>query len=108
MYNNTYTRQVNCKGCIDVVKYLQKKGISLSIRLYTITALSYIELGLFKSLIIGLINKTTGEQLGIEALIEMGSFAMDNKIMGGAIGVAIAYGLKAPPLVLFAVLFAGA
>src|SRR5699024_3311214 len=28
--------------------------------------------------------------------------------MGGAIGVAIAYGLKAPPLVLFAVLFAGA
>src|SRR5699024_1648207 len=40
------------------------------------------------------------------ALIEMGSFAMD--LMGGAIGVAIAYGLKAPPLVLFSSLFAGA
>src|SRR5699024_5249905 len=34
--------------------------------------------------------------------------AMDTKIMGGAIGVAIAYGLKAPPLVLFSALFAGA
>src|SRR5699024_10543030 len=34
--------------------------------------------------------------------------AMDKKIMGGAIGVAIAYGLRAPPLVLFSALFAGA
>src|SRR5690625_1366328 len=72
-------------------------------------------LGLFSSLIIGLIIKTAGEQIFINispaiarALTEMGSFAMDNKIMGGAIGVAIAYGLKAPPLVLFSALFAGA
>src|SRR5690625_2159361 len=96
-------------------KYLHKKGITLSARDYFITALSYMALGLFSSLIIGLIIKTVGEQL--EALsyiqigatfIEMGTFAMDNKIMGGAIGVAIAYGLKAPPLVLFSALFAGA
>src|SRR5699024_4369124 len=40
--------------------------------------------------------------------IDIGTFAMDDKIMGGAIGIAIAYGLKAPPLVLFSVLFAGA
>src|SRR5699024_10300264 len=33
---------------------------------------------------------------------------MDNKVMGGAIGVAIAYGVKAPPLVIFSVLVAGA
>ncbi len=72
-------------------------------------------LGLFSLLIIGLIIKTTGEQIIVnfsptiaDALIEMGSFAMDNKIMGGAIGVAIAYGLKAPPMVLFSALFAGA
>src|SRR5690625_745923 len=38
----------------------------------------------------------------------MGGFAMDTKVMGGAIGVAIAYGLKAPPLDLFSALFAGA
>lgn len=95
--------------------FLQRKGVSLSAREYIITALSYMALGLFSSLIIGLIIKTVGEQLVIyisaglaDALIEMGSFAMEDKIMGGAIGVAIAYGLKAPPLVLFSSLFAGA
>lgn len=98
--------------------FLRKKGVSLSMREYIITALSYMALGLFSSLIIGLIIKTAGEQLlnlsfiQIDAfatsLIEMGQFAMDPKIMGGAIGVAIAFGLKAPPLVLFSALFAGA
>ncbi|HLR79757.1 MAG TPA: PTS sugar transporter subunit IIC [Bacillota bacterium] len=88
--------------------FLQKKGVSLSVREYVITALSYMALGLFSSLIIGLIIKTIGEQLGIPSFVEMGGFAMDNKVMGGAIGVAIAYGLKAPPLVMFSVLFAGA
>lgn len=99
-------------------EYLNKKGISLSARDYIITALSYMALGLFSSLIIGLIIKTAGEQLinipfihvdgFAQSLIEMGTFAMDAKIMGGAIGIAIAYGLKAPPLVLFSALFAGA
>src|SRR5699024_10907742 len=66
-------------------------------------------LGLFSSLIIGLIIKTIGQQVPyLESFVEMGSFAMDTKIMGGAIRVAIAYGLKAPPLVLFSTLFAGA
>lgn len=88
--------------------FLQKKGVSLSAREYLITALSYMALGLFSSLIIGLIIQTIGEQLGIASFVEMGSFAMETKIMGGAIGVAIAYGLKAPPLVLFSTLFAGA
>src|SRR5690625_4109846 len=98
-----------------MIAFLRKKGVSLSAREYFITALSYMALGLFSSLIIGLIIKTAGEQIFIsfapafaDALIEMGSFAMDTKIMGGAIGVAIAYGLKAPPLVLFSALFAGA
>lgn len=95
--------------------FLERKGVSLSVREYVITALSYMALGLFSSLIIGLIMKTVGEQLVVylspalaEMMIEMGNFAMDNKIMGGAIGVAIAYGLKAPSLVLFSALFAGA
>ena len=38
----------------------------------------------------------------------MGQFAMDPKIVGAAIGVAVAYSLKAPPLVLFSAVFAGA
>jgi len=89
-------------------QFLNKKGISLSAKEYIITALSYMALGLFSSLIIGLIIKTIGEQINFQPFVEMGSFAMDPKIMGGAIGVAIAYGLKAPPLVLFSALFAGA
>lgn len=88
--------------------FLQRQGVTLSAREYIITALSYMALGLFSSLIIGLIIKTIGEQLGLPSFVEMGEFAMDPKIMGGAIGVSIAYGLKAPPLVLFSALFAGA
>ncbi|KNE18886.1 PTS transporter subunit IIC [Virgibacillus pantothenticus] len=96
-------------------QFLQRKGIHVTGKVYFITALSYMALGLFASLIIGLIIQTVGEQVVsifspslAQIFMEMGSFAMDTKIMGGAIGVAIAYGLKAPPLVLFSALFAGA
>ncbi|KHE71054.1 PTS transporter subunit IIC [Halobacillus sp. BBL2006] len=93
-------------------QFLERKGVRISIHSYLITALSYMALGLFSSLIMGLIMKTIGEQtnLGIvsQSLIEMGTFAMDTKIWGGAIGAAIAFGLKAPPLVIFAALFSGA
>ncbi|TGB00686.1 PTS transporter subunit IIC [Halobacillus salinus] len=92
--------------------FLKRKGVHISAHAYFITALSHMALGLFSSLIIGLIMKTIGEQLQLgpvsDALIEMGSFAMDTKIWGGAIGAAVAYGLKAPPLVIFASLFSGA
>ncbi|MFG6121203.1 PTS transporter subunit IIC [Thalassobacillus sp. B23F22_16] len=94
-------------------KFFERKGVTLSARDYFITALSFMALGLFSSLIIGLIIKTLGEQLHFwpmlsASFIEMGEFAMDVKIWGGAIGIAIAYGLKAPPLVMFAALFSGA
>ncbi|HLR52181.1 MAG TPA: PTS sugar transporter subunit IIC [Candidatus Avamphibacillus sp.] len=89
-------------------KFLREKGVSLSVREYLITALSYMALGLFSSLIMGLILNTVGEQLNVSFLEEAGTFAMDDKVVGGAIGVAIAYGLKAPPLVMFSTLFAGA
>ncbi|HIS29429.1 MAG TPA: PTS sugar transporter subunit IIC [Candidatus Avamphibacillus intestinigallinarum] len=95
-------------------EFLKRKQVIISFHTYFITALSYMALGLFSSLIIGLIMKTVGEQAvhfgvtQLNFLTEMGSFAMETKIMGGAIGIAIAYGLKAPPLVLFSSLFAGA
>lgn len=89
-------------------QYLTQKGISLSPRVYFIDALSYMALGLFSSLLMGLIVKTLGQQLGIESFVELGSFAMDPKIVGGSIGVAIAMSLKAPPLILFSAVFVGA
>ncbi len=86
---------------------MQRKGVTLSPRVYFITALSYMALGLFSSLIIGLILKTIGGQISsLSFLVPIGELAMS--LMGPAIGVAVAYGLQAPPLVLFASLLAGA
>lgn len=89
-------------------RYLSVKGVTLSPKIYFIDALSYMALGLFSSLLMGLIIKTLGQQFGIESFVELGSFAMDAKIVGGAIGVAIAASLKAPPLILFSAVFVGA
>ena len=55
-------------------------------------------LGLFASLIVGLILKVIGEKIGIQFLVTCGLKAMG--MLGPAIGVAVAHGLQAPPLVL--------
>ncbi|GEL08047.1 PTS transporter subunit IIC [Salisediminibacterium halotolerans] len=93
--------------------FLQRKGIEPSFHQYVVKALSFMALGLFSSLIIGLIMETVGEQLvspfyepAGEALISMGQLAMD--LSGPAIGIAVAYGLGAPRLVLFSALVSGA
>ena len=89
-------------------KFFKSKGVTLSLKAYFVDALSYMALGLFSSLLIGLIIKTLGQQLNIISFVEIGQFAMDPKIVGAAIGIAVAYSLKAPPLVLFSAVFAGA
>lgn len=86
--------------------FLKKKGIHISFKTYLIDGLSFMALGLFSSLIIGLIMQTAGNELGIKFLTEMGVLAMG--LAGPAIGAAVAYGLKAPPLVLFAGVITGA
>lgn len=87
-------------------QFLKKKGVELSIKTYFVTALSYMALGLFSSLIIGLIMRTVGQQFDLPFFVEMGQLSMD--LMGPAIGIAVAYGLKAPRLVLFSAVIAGA
>lgn len=86
--------------------FIHRKGVSLSPKVYFIDALSSMALGLFSSLIIGLIIQTIGNQFHIDYLTEMGTLAMG--LMGPAIGVAVAYGLGAPPLVIFAAIVSGA
>ncbi|WP_158736547.1 PTS transporter subunit IIC [Alteribacillus sp. YIM 98480] len=86
--------------------FFLRKGVKLSVKTYTVTALSYMALGLFSSLIIGLIINTIGEQLQWSFFMEMGTLAMD--LMGPAIGAAVAYGLQAPPLILFSAIVSGA
>lgn len=86
--------------------FLQKKGVSLSPKIYFITGFQYFALGLMASLIVGLILKTIGEELSIPYFTEMGQLAMT--LMGPVIGTAVAFGLKAPPLVIFSSGIAGA
>ncbi|SDZ29077.1 hypothetical protein SAMN05421736_10949 [Evansella caseinilytica] len=86
--------------------FIYRKGVRPSVQSYVIDALSYMALGLFASLIIGLIMQTIGDaHPSLSFLSSMGSTAMG--LYGPAIGVAVAYGLKAPRLVLFAAVVCG-
>ena len=87
--------------------FLKKKNIEISVKRYLIDALSYMALGLFSSLIIGSILNTIGLKLGIPFLTET-IWPVAKQMTGPAIGVAIAYGLQAPPLVMFASALTGA
>jgi len=86
--------------------FLKRKDIEFSSKRYLQDALSSMAMGLFCSLLVGLILKTIGQQsinfFGettiANTLIEIGGKAME--LMGAAIGVAVAFGLKAPALVM--------
>ncbi len=81
---------------------------------YILDGLSAMAMGLFASLIVGLIVKTMGEQIQVipylnalsPSLIQIGQTAMS--LMGAAIGAAMAYKWKAPFLVLLASMVSGA
>lgn len=77
-----------------------------SVKNYIVNALNYMAQGLFASLIIGLILKQIGEKAGIPLLAELGKIAQ--LLMGPAIGIAVAYGVKAPALAVFSSLITGA
>ena len=78
---------------------LQRKNVVISVRRYFIDAMGAMALGLFASLLVGMIVQTVGNLSGIQFLVTFGQFAM--KAMGPAICIAVAYGLQAPPMVIF-------
>ncbi|MGR6981973.1 PTS transporter subunit IIC [Testudinibacter sp. P27/CKL/0425] len=78
--------------------FLQRQNIQFNLKRYAIDALNFMALGLFSSLIIGLILKNIGAWIDLPWLVEVGTQAQ--KAMGAAIGVGVAYALQAPPLVL--------
>lgn len=80
--------------------FLARRDIEFSLRRYGVEALNYMTLGLFGSLVIGLILKSLGNWLALPWLVETGSMAQQS--MGAALGVAVAYGLKGSPIVIFA------
>lgn len=91
----------------EKVSFFKRKDIEISAKRYLQDALSAMALGLFGSLLIGVIFDTLGTQtanlFGDNAVsafcVEIGGIA--KTYMGAAIGVAVAWSLKAPPLVLF-------
>ena len=80
-------------------EFLKRKGINFTVQTYFIDALGAMAFGLFASLLIGTIFATLGEKSGIEIFNTIAEYAKG--ATGAALGVSIAYALKAPQLVLF-------
>ncbi len=91
-----------------VKAFFERKQIKLSAKLYFVDAMGMMALGLFSTLLIGTIFGTIGTQFGIGFLNEIATVAKNGYVVGAAIGVAVAYALKAPPLVLFSSAVTGA
>ena len=92
----------------SLAAFLERKNVKFSFNRYFVEALGAMGVGLFASLITGLILKTLGSKCGIPILVEFGTLA--GQMVGPAIAVAIAQSLKAPQMVVFscaAVGFAG-
>ena len=89
----------------EKIGFLKRKNIEFTFHRYGIEALGAMALGLFASLLVGTILKTLGDNIGVAWLSEFGGIAMS--MMGPAIAVAVAFGLKSPPLVLFAATVVG-
>ena len=90
---------------IRIAEFLKKKEIEISPKRYFVDAMGAMANGLFASLLIGTIIATLGQQLQLSILVDIGNFAKG--VAGPAMAVAIAFALKAPPLVLFSMLAVG-
>lgn len=92
---------------VQLKKFFIKKNVIISVKRYLIDALGFMAYGLFASLIVGSILNMIGLKLGIPFLSET-LWPLAKAMTGPAIAVAVAYGLQAPPLVLFASIIPGA
>ena len=85
---------------IMIKKYLKR---------YFVDAMSFMALGLFSSLIVGLIISQLAKIPHLDILASFsGVLSASSPVVGGAIGAAIAYGLKSKPLVVFSCIAVGA
>lgn len=91
-----------------VRSYLTKKGVSLSPKVYFVDAMSAMALGLFASLlmatIFGTVLKYVPSGNGFYELLSLLSryAPATGGATGAVLGIAVAYALKAPALVMFA------
>ena len=85
--------------------FLKRKNIIFSMKRYGVDCLGAMAQGLFCSLLIGTIIKTLGQQIGIEYLVTVGTYAAN--MAGPAMAISIGFALQAPPLVLFSLAAVG-
>lgn len=79
--------------------FLQRKNVNITVKTYLIDALGAMAFGLFASLLIGTIFGTLGDKTHITLFNTIAEYC--KAATGAALGVSIAYALKAPQLVLF-------
>ncbi len=77
-------------------------------KVYVVDALSYMAMGLFCSLILGLIIGQIAQIPGCEFLQSISDILKHNMVVGGSIGLAIALGMKHDPLVTISAVAVGA
>ncbi|MCI8576492.1 MAG: PTS sugar transporter subunit IIC [Lachnospiraceae bacterium] len=82
-----------------VKEFLKRKNVNITVKTYLIDALGAMAFGLFASLLIGTIFGTLGDKTHIQLFSTIAGYCKG--AAGAALGVSIAYALKAPQLVLF-------
>ena len=90
----------------SVSDFLKQKNIEFSVQRYLVDAMKYMAFGLFGTLLMGSILNQIGVVFHIAFLSEV-IWPAAQAMTGPAIAVAVAFGLGAPPLVLFSVTVAG-
>ena len=86
----------------------QQSTVNQLFKTYIVDALSFMAMGLFCSLILGLIIKQIALIPGLDFLKDIASLLQSAPVVGGSIGMAIAFGLKRAPLVTISAIAAGA
>ena len=97
--------QVSTKEKNAFLRFLERKNIEFSAKRYGIDALGAMALGLFGSLLIATIFNAIGLIPGLEFFKTIGGYGA--KAAGPAMAVAIAFALKAPPLVMYSTALVG-
>lgn len=82
-----------------VKAFLKRKNVNITVRTYLIDAMGAMAFGLFASLLIGTIFGTLGDKTHVALFNTISEYC--KTATGAALGVSIAYALKAPQLVLF-------
>ena len=86
----------------------QQSTVNQLFKTYIVDALSFMAMGLFCSLILGLIIKQIALIPGLNFLKDIASLLQSAPVVGGSIGMAIALGLKRAPLVTISAVAVGA